>query len=582
VPRKVRSVIPGGRRSDEPHAGAAEQPALTSARTIRGDEIHTTDTLRPTVGRGDEAESASVERDRAVTVHLAIQDLAPSFGESVRVVALQFDAGDLGDDIGSYVVSPVRTGRRPFGGRVGPVERENGAADISGVEVDSGPRPERRFPCDPHTELRHPLTMWGEVVDLDDDHVAAVAAAPVEIAAGGGVWAHGRYDLEEGVADGHHRVLEAEHGDLGVSVTDLQSQHAGDLRDLGVEPVGDEGNLAQLHRGILSGVWHRLRHLLHRHSHGHRHDTEHVVDSGLESSARGIRALKLSLVGLGVTAAAQAVIVVVSGSVALLSDTLHNAADALTALPLWLAFTLGRRPPTRRLTYGLGRAEDVAGVVVVLVIFASAAYALYEAIDALMDPRDITALPAVAIAGGIGFLGNEAVARYRIHVGREIGSASLVADGLHARTDGFTSLGVLAGAGGVALGWDAADAWAGLLIGILILMVLRDAARQVLGRLVDAVEPATVDEAERVIAEVPDVMSVNEVRMRWIGHRLRAEVRVAVDAQLTVADAHDVAERVEHDLLHALPYLRAAIVHVDPYGADGDPHEATAHHREQH
>ena len=312
---------------------------------------------------------------------------------------------------------------------------------------------------------------------------------------------------------------------------------------------------------------------------GHRHTHGSIVDRGLESSDRGIRALKVSLLGLGATAAAQGVVAVISGSVALLNDTLHNAADALTALPLWLAFTLGRRAPTRRLTYGMGRAEDVAGLVVVLAILASAGFAVYEALDALADPRRVRALPAVAIAGAAGFLGNEAVARYRIRVGKEIGSESLVADGLHARTDGFTSLGVLAGAAGVAAGWDAADAWAGLLIAALILLVLKDAATGVFGRLVDAVDPEMVDGAERVVEGVAGVNQVREVRMRWVGHRLRAEVRVAVDAERTVADAHDVSEAVEHALLHELPHLAAAIVHIDPDGADGDPHATTAHHR---
>jgi len=325
------------------------------------------------------------------------------------------------------------------------------------------------------------------------------------------------------------------------------------------------------------GGWRRLVPFV-----GHRHTHGSIVDRGLESSDRGIRALKVSFVLLGLTAAAQAVVAVASGSVALLNDTLHNGADALTAIPLWLAFTLGRRPPTRRLTYGLGRTEDVAGLFVVLMILLSAALAMYQAVDGLVEPHHVRALPAVAVAGAAGFLGNEAVARYRIRVGREIGSESLVADGLHARTDGFTSLGVLAGAAGVAAGWDAADAWAGLLIAVLILLVLKDAAVGVFGRLVDAVDPEVVESAERVVARVAGVNDVREVRMRWVGHRLRAEVRVAVDADRSVGEAHDVAEDVEHCLLHELPHLAAAIVHVDPNGGHADPHATTAHHREAH
>ncbi|MDQ0939288.1 cation diffusion facilitator family transporter [Streptomyces sp. V1I1] len=138
---------------------------------------------------------------------------------------------------------------------------------------------------------------------------------------------------------------------------------------------------------------------------------------------------------------------VLSGSVALLGDTVHNAADALTALPLGVAFVLGRRAANRRFTYGYGRAEDLAGIVNVLTIAASAAFAAWTAIDRLLNPQEISYLPAVAAAAVIGFIGNEWVARYRIRVGHEIGSAALVADGLHARTDGFTSLAVLFGRG---------------------------------------------------------------------------------------------------------------------------------------
>lgn len=181
---------------------------------------------------------------------------------------------------------------------------------------------------------------------------------------------------------------------------------------------------------------HRLGHLLTPHS----HDMADKVDTAMQSSRDGMRALWISLLVLGVTAAAQAVVVVATGSVALLGDTLHNVADALTALPLGVAFLLGRRAATRRHTYGYGRAEDLASIAIVATIAASAALACYQAIDRLLHPQPVTYLPAVAAAGLIGLVGNEVVARYRITVGRRIGSAALVADGLHARTDGFTSL----------------------------------------------------------------------------------------------------------------------------------------------
>jgi len=321
---------------------------------------------------------------------------------------------------------------------------------------------------------------------------------------------------------------------------------------------------------------HRLRHLLTPHS----HETADKVDAALESSARGMRALWISLAVLGVTAAAQAGVVVVSGSVALLGDTVHNAADALTAVPLGIAFVLGRRAATRRFTYGYGRAEDLAGLVIVLTIAASAVFAGWTAIDRLLDPRPVQHVPVVAAAAVIGFVGNEWVARYRIRVGREIGSAALVADGLHARTDGFTSLAVLLGAGGAALGWQLADPIVGLAITAALLLVLRDAAREVFRRVMDAIDPALTDRAERALREVPGVRGVGELRLRWIGHRLRAEVAVVVDGEVSVRHAHRIAVEAEHALLHAVPGLTAALVHADPSPAPGetDPHLVLAHH----
>ncbi|NUK15752.1 cation transporter [Streptomyces lunaelactis] len=324
---------------------------------------------------------------------------------------------------------------------------------------------------------------------------------------------------------------------------------------------------------------HQAGHLLKPHS----HESADKIDSALESSAKGMRALWTSPVVLGVTAVAQAVVVVLSSSVALLGDTVHNAADALTALPLGVAFVLGRRAANRRFTYGYGRAEDLAGIVIVLTIAASAAFAAWTAIDRLLNPQEISYLPVVAAAAVIGFLGNEWVARYRIRVGRDIGSAALVADGLHARTDGYTSLAVLLGAGGAAIGWQLADPIVGLAITAAILLVLRDACREVFRRIMDAVDPALVAAAEYALEELPGVRAVSELRLRWIGHRLRAEVAVVVDGSLTVHEAHQVAVDAEHALLHAVPKLTAALVHADPAPVPGapDPHLELAHHGSQ-
>jgi cation diffusion facilitator family transporter len=315
------------------------------------------------------------------------------------------------------------------------------------------------------------------------------------------------------------------------------------------------------------GWWGRLRHAVSEVLGGHSHDTADQIDDALEADSAGRRALVISLVGLGLTAAIQAVVVVLSGSVALLGDTLHNVADALTAVPLLIAFTLARRPPTKRFTYGFGRAEDLGGLFVIAMMVLSSVFAGYEAIDRLLHPQQVSHLAAVAAAAVVGFLGNEIVARYRIRVGRQIGSAALVADGLHARTDGFTSLAVLLGAGGVAVGWSWADPVVGLLITVAILGVLRSAVRQVGARLMDAVDPELVDTAAAAISTVQGVTGVRELRIRWIGHTLRAEADVTVDPTLTVSQAHDLAHHAEDHLLAYVRRLTAATIHVSPAGA---------------
>lgn len=296
----------------------------------------------------------------------------------------------------------------------------------------------------------------------------------------------------------------------------------------------------------------------------HSHDAADSVDDTLESTAAGIRTVKISLLVLGLTALIQIVIVVMSGSVALAADTIHNFADALTAVPLWIAFALGAKPATRRYTYGFGRVEDLAGSFVVAMITMSAIIAGYEAIARLIHPQQIEHVGWVALAGLVGFIGNEWVALYRIRVGHRIGSAALIADGLHARTDGFTSLAVLCSAGGVALGFPLADPIVGLHITAAILAVLRTAARDVFRRLLDGVDPAMVDAAEQALAARPGVQAVRSVRMRWIGHRLHADAELDVDPALDLAQAHRIAHDAEHELTHTVPKLTTALIHAYP------------------
>lgn len=308
------------------------------------------------------------------------------------------------------------------------------------------------------------------------------------------------------------------------------------------------------------GLWGRIRRVVAPHS----HDAADSIDAALASSERGIRAVKISLVGLMVTAVLQLGVVAVSGSVALLADTIHNFSDALTAIPLWIAFVLGRRAATKRFTYGYGRAEDLAGLFVVAMIALSAVLAGWQAVSRLLDPAPISHLGWVAAAGFVGFLGNEAVALFRIHEGKAIGSAALVADGHHARTDGLTSLAVLVGAGGVAVGWAWADPVIGLVITVAILMVLRTAAREVFRRLMDGVEPELVDDAEQALARVDGVDGVRRVRMRWIGHEIHADADLEIDPSASLGQAHSIAHRAEDELVRAVPKLAAAVVHAYP------------------
>lgn len=312
------------------------------------------------------------------------------------------------------------------------------------------------------------------------------------------------------------------------------------------------------------GVWGALQSIFRPHS----HDAADSLDSALTSSGEGIRAVKISLAVLGATAIAQLVIVVLTGSVALLADTIHNFSDALTAIPLWIAFVLVRRAPTRRYNYGLGRAEDLAGLFIVSMIALSAVVAGYESIRRLIDPETMMHVWVVFAAGIIGFAGNELVAVYRIRVGQKIGSAALVADGLHARTDGFTSLAVAFGAIGVMAGFPLADPIVGLVITVAILVVLKGAATEVFRRLMDGVDPSLVDQAEAALVETPGVTRIESVQLRWIGHQLHVETSIEVDPDLSLTAAHDIAHHAEERLRFGVRKMYAATVHVGPLNHD--------------
>lgn len=318
----------------------------------------------------------------------------------------------------------------------------------------------------------------------------------------------------------------------------------------------------------------------HDHAHGHTHG---VVDPTIATTNRGIWAIKWSFWILAATAALQVVVVYVSNSVALLAGTIHDIADAGTAIPLWVAFVLARRKPTQRFTYGYGRVEDFAGLAIVLIILLSALVAGYEAIDRLIHPHLVVQLGWLAAAGVIGFLGNEAVAVFRIRVGRQINSAALIADGYHARTDGLTSLAVVLGAFGVWMGYTLADPIIGLIITATILGIVWQSVKAVLTRMLDGVEPSVTAEIRYAAEHLPGIASVTDARARWIGHRLHTDVTISVEETLPLAAAMKIARDLKQELLEHTPALQTANVtfersELDQINLPAAPHAGGHHH----
>ncbi len=295
--------------------------------------------------------------------------------------------------------------------------------------------------------------------------------------------------------------------------------------------------------------------------HGHSHGS---IDAWIVSTKKGIWAVKWSFIILTATFLFQVVVVVFTGSVALLADTIHNLGDTVTAIPLGIAFLFALRKPSKRFTYGFGRVEDLAGVIVVLIILFSAIVAGYQAIDRLIHPLPIQNIWAVIVASIIGFSGNEGVALFRIRVGREIGSAALIADGYHARIDGFTSLAVLFGAIGVILGFPLADPIIGVLITLTILKIVWDSAKKVFTRLLDGVEPEYLDEIQHAVSHVSGAKEIKNIKARWSGHQLLVEVYIRTVSTLSLTEAHSIAEEVEHVIMDHIKYVSNVIVDIEP------------------
>jgi len=322
----------------------------------------------------------------------------------------------------------------------------------------------------------------------------------------------------------------------------------------------------------------------HGRGHGHSHAHAPVPLAGSPAGEdEGLRAVRLSAIGLGLTAAVEFAFVAASGSVALLADGLHNLGDVFTTVTLWVAFVVGRRQPDRGYTFGFARAEDVAGVLVVLAIAASAVVAAWESLARLTGDAAALRNPGWALAAAmVGVAGNEAVARYKLEVGRRINSVPLEADGRHSRVDGLASLAAAAGIAGAWAGWPAADPLAGLLLSAVIVWVLAATTRDVLARLLDRVDPEVTDEIERAASSVPGVEAVHAVRARWVGRSLHVLVHVEVDPALPLRAAHELGEQARHAVFHALPGVAAVDLHLDPAGIDEhDSHGETMHHRDQ-
>ena len=329
------------------------------------------------------------------------------------------------------------------------------------------------------------------------------------------------------------------------------------------------------HRSSAPRWWTRVRHVVAPHS----HDANEAIQSAEEASDHGIRAAWIGLAGMMATAIAQVAIVAVSGSMALLADTVHNLGHAATTIPLIIAFRWGRRPATRRYSYGYRRAEDLVGLLIGLVVALTAAIIIWESVDALLHPRAISNLGWVLAAGVVGFLGNEVVAVYRIRAGRRIGSAALIAEGQHARADGLTSIAVVVGVVGVWLGFPRADAIVGLLIGVAIVWILVSSMQTVGKRLMDGVDADVVELLTAAAMVVDGVEGVDRVRARWSGHRIEGDASIRVSSDLDVVEAHRIADEVEHAMLHAVPHVEAIVVHVHPVAVtDDELHELSGHH----
>lgn len=301
----------------------------------------------------------------------------------------------------------------------------------------------------------------------------------------------------------------------------------------------------------------------HAHDHWHHHHdagthSHSVVDPSLTSSERGLWAVKWSTLGLLVTALLQVGAVYLSGSVALLADLFHNVGDVISAVPLGIAFWMGGWQSNRRFQYGYGRVEDLAGAMIVLIIAGSAIATGYESIQRFLHPQLLDHLGVIAIAASIGFIGNEAVAWFRIRIGNEIGSAALIADGYHARVDGLISLAVVVSTLGSWWGYTWADPVVGLGITFALLHIVWESGQTVFTRLLDGVEPETTTALHQALAG----QNYSNLRARWLGHQLQAEFCLHLDSELSIGAGAAIAAEIRSQLHHEIPYLAHIVIDI--------------------
>src|SRR6516165_6858501 len=264
------------------------------------------------------------------------------------------------------------------------------------------------------------------------------------------------------------------------------------------------------------------------------------------------RAVAVSAIGLGATGLVELLLAVVTGSVGLLGDAIHNLSDVSTSAVVFLGFRLSRRLPTEKYPYGLERAEDLAGIGIAAVIWASAAFAGYESVRKLIEHGHTSHVTAGIVGAALGIIGNQVVAWYKLRVGKRINSATLIADARHSWLDALSSAGALVGLIAVALGQSWGDPVAGLAVTAFICHVGYEVTKDVVHRLADGVDPEVITTAEAAAGSVPGVIHAH-ARARWTGRTLRVEVEGWVDPDLPTKDADATGRQVATALARALP-----------------------------